>query len=165
MTKHENAVDILTLTAEIVSAHLSNNPVSADDIPSIIEKVYKTLSNVDNEKAALPDKPKPAVPVKKSVTRDYIICLEDGKKLKMLRRYLKVTYKMTPEEYRQRWDLPPEYPMVAPHYAEQRSALAKQIGLGTQGRRKKAGERKVAEKKKGTGKRGRPRKNPAPLTA
>lgn len=127
--------ELLSLTTEIVAAHVSNNTVAVTDLPQLIEQVYKTLANVGIEPAPAPERPQPAVPIKKSVTPDYIICLEDGKKLKMLKRHLKTAYDMTPEEYRDRWQLPPDYPMVAPNYAKQRSKLAKQIGLGTRARR------------------------------
>lgn len=127
--------DLLALTTDIVSAHLSNNQVNADEIPALIQKVYKTLANVNGEGVAMSERPQPAVPIKKSVTPDYIICLEDGKKLKMLKRHLKTAYNMTPEDYRERWGLPADYPMVAPNYAQQRSKLAKEIGLGTTGRK------------------------------
>lgn len=127
--------DILALTADIVSAHLSNNQVASDEIPSLIQKVYRTLANVNGENVTIStERPQPAVPIKRSVTPEYIICLEDGKKLKMLKRHLKTAYDMSPEEYRERWGLPADYPMVAPSYARQRSKLAKQIGLGTRGR-------------------------------
>ncbi len=125
--------DVLSLTAQIVSAHVSNNSVTPDALPSLIQDVYRTLSGVGRE-APAPDKPQPAVPVKKSVFPDYIVCLEDGKKLKMLKRHLKTAYNMTPEQYRDRWDLPADYPMVAPSYARHRSTLAKKIGLGTKPR-------------------------------
>jgi len=125
--------DVLGLTAQIVSAHVSNNVVSPDALPSLIQEVYKTLSGVGKEPAQ-PDRPQPAVPVKKSVSAEYLVCLEDGKKLKMLKRHLKTAYNMTPEQYRERWGLPPDYPMVAPSYASHRSSLAKQIGLGTRPR-------------------------------
>src|SRR5690606_21523254 len=101
----------------------------------IIQKVYKTLANVNTEGPSMAERPQPAVPIKKSVTPDYIVCLEDGKKLKMLKRHLKTAYNMSPEEYRERWGLPADYPMVAPNYAQQRSKLAKEIGLGTTGRK------------------------------
>jgi predicted transcriptional regulator len=107
------------------------------DLPNLIDQVYKTLSNLGSEQAQGQDRPPPAVPIKKSVQPDYIVCLEDGKKLKMLKRHLKTAYNMTPEEYRERWNLPADYPMVAPNYAKQRSQLAKDIGLGTRGRRRK----------------------------
>ncbi|MDX1736709.1 MAG: MucR family transcriptional regulator [Alphaproteobacteria bacterium] len=126
------ADNLLELTSEIVAAHVSNNSVNADDLPALIEKVYATPSNVGHGEAETAgDQPIPAVPIKKSITPDYIICLEDGKKLKMLKRHLKTAYDMTPEEYKERWGLPSDYPMVAPNYAKQRSKLAKKIGLGT----------------------------------
>jgi predicted transcriptional regulator len=125
--------DVLGLTAQIVSAHVSNNTVNPDSLPSLIQDVYKTLAGVGKDPVS-PDRPQPAVPVKKSVLADYIICLEDGKKLKMLKRHLKTSYNMTPEEYRERWGLGPDYPMVAPNYARHRSSLAKKIGLGTKPR-------------------------------
>ncbi len=125
--------DVLGLTAQIVSAHVSNNSVAPDALPNLIQEVYRTLAGVGKEPAA-PDKQQPAVPVKKSVFPDHIICLEDGKKLKMLKRHLKTSYNMTPEQYREKWQLPPDYPMVAPNYARHRSSLAKKIGLGTKPR-------------------------------
>ncbi len=125
--------NMLGLTAQIVSAHVSNNSVPPDALPSLIQEVYKTLSGVGKEPAE-PDRPEPAVPVKRSVFPDHIVCLEDGKKLKMLKRHLKTAYNMTPEQYRERWGLPPDYPMVAPNYARHRSSLAKKIGLGTKPR-------------------------------
>src|SRR3954451_12908160 len=128
--------ELLSLTTEIVAAHVSNNTVAVTDLPQLIEQVYRTLANVGVEPAPAVERPQPAVPIKKSVMPDYIICLEDGKKLKMLKRHLKTAYDMTPEEYRERWALPPDYPMVAPNYAKQRSKLAKQIGLGTRARRR-----------------------------
>lgn len=126
---------VLGLTAQIVSAHVSNNTVAPDALPGLIKEIYRTLSTIGG---AAPEptaeRPQPAVPIKRSVFPDHIVCLEDGKKLKMLKRHLKTAYNMTPEQYRERWGLPPEYPMVAPNYAERRSALAKEIGLGTKGR-------------------------------
>lgn len=128
---------LLTLTTNIVSAHLSNNAVSTEDIPALIRKVYSTLTNVHQEGGVMiSERPQPAVPIKKSIHADYIVCLEDGKKLKMLKRHLKTAYNMTPEQYRERWGLPADYPMVAPNYATQRSKLAKDIGLGTASRKK-----------------------------
>lgn len=128
---------LLTLTTNIVSAHLSNNAVSTEDIPALIRKVYSTLANVHQEGGVMiSERPQPAVPIKKSIHADYIVCLEDGKKLKMLKRHLKTAYNMTPEQYRERWGLPADYPMVAPNYATQRSKLAKDIGLGTASRKK-----------------------------
>ncbi|QXM26011.1 MucR family transcriptional regulator [Elioraea tepida] len=125
--------NLLELTAEIVSAHVSNNSVAVSDLPGLIQQVYATLAAV-GKAPAQPERPQPAVPIKKSVHPDYIICLEDGKKLKMLKRHLKTAYNMTPEQYRERWQLPPDYPMVAPNYAKHRSTLAKKIGLGTKAR-------------------------------
>jgi len=122
--------NVLGLTAQIVSAHVSNNALQAEALPSLIQSVFKTLISAGKDGVA-PGKPQPAVPVKKSVFPDYIICLEDGKKLKMLKRHLKTAYNMTPEQYRERWELPVTYPMVAPNYAAHRSSLAKKIGLGT----------------------------------
>lgn len=125
--------DVLGLTAQIVSAHVSNNSVAPDALPNLIQEVYRTLAGVGKE-PVVPDKQQPAVPIKKSVFPDHIICLEDGKKLKMLKRHLKTSYNMTPEQYREKWQLPPDYPMVAPNYARHRSSLAKKIGLGTKPR-------------------------------
>ncbi|NCT41139.1 MAG: MucR family transcriptional regulator [Alphaproteobacteria bacterium] len=130
MTESVTREELLALTSEIVSSYVSNNTLPAHEIPAVIEQVFKTLSNVDQEVGAHADRPKPAVPIKKSVTPEYIICLEDGKQLKMLKRHLKTSYDMSPEEYRERWGLPADYPMVAPEYAKKRSALAKDIGLG-----------------------------------
>jgi predicted transcriptional regulator len=127
--------EILGLTSEIVAAHVSNNTVALSDLPGLIEQVYRTLASVGGTEGANTDRPTPAVPIKKSITPDFIVCLEDGKKLKMLKRHLKTAYNMTPEEYRERWGLSPDYPMVARNYAKQRSRLAKQIGLGTRSRR------------------------------
>ncbi len=124
---------MLGLTAQIVAAHVSNNPVSPEALPHLIQDVYKTLSGMGRE-APVPERPQPAVPVKRSVYPDYIVCLEDGKKLKMLKRHLKTSYNMSPEQYRERWGLAPDYPMVAPNYARHRSSLAKKIGLGTKPR-------------------------------
>lgn len=134
-TPSVSSEDIMSLTADIVSSHLSNNTVAVSDVPTLIEQVYQTLSSLENpvpEEAPLPD---PAVSIRRSIQPDYIVCLEDGKKLKMLKRHLKTRYNMTPEQYRERWNLPADYPMVAPNYAEQRRKLAKQIGLG-KGRRR-----------------------------
>jgi predicted transcriptional regulator len=133
MSDHSQGPDVLGLTAQIVSAHVSNNSVTPDSLPALIQDVYRTLSGVGREPVQ-PDKPQPAVPVKKSVFPDHIVCLEDGKKLKMLKRHLKTAYNLTPEQYRERWGLPPDYPMVAPNYARHRSTLAKKIGLGTKPR-------------------------------
>jgi predicted transcriptional regulator len=136
MTDHSQQADVLGLTAQIVSAHVSNNSVTPDALPALIQDVYRTLSGVGKEPAQ-PERPQPAVPIKKSVFPDHIVCLEDGKKLKMLKRHLKTAYNMTPEQYRERWGLAPDYPMVAPNYARHRSSLAKKIGLGTKPRSRK----------------------------
>jgi predicted transcriptional regulator len=126
-------LNVLGWTAQIVSAHVSHNTVAPEALPALIQEVFRTLSNVGAQPEVV-EKPQPAVPVKKSVFGDYIICLEDGKKLKMLKRHLKTAYNLEPEQYRERWGLPPDYPMVAPNYARQRSSLAKKIGLGTKPR-------------------------------
>lgn len=129
--------DTLRMTSDIVASFVANNKVAAEQLPDLIRTIHKTVANLaagDDLRAA--EKPKPAVPVNKSVHNEYIICLEDGKKLTMLKRYLRSTYGMTPDEYRKRWGLPTDYPMVAPAYAAQRSAFAKQIGLGRGVRRK-----------------------------
>jgi predicted transcriptional regulator len=132
----DNEEDLLKLVTEIVSAYVSKNPVAADELPALIKKVHATLGGFAGgmEERALPRAP--AVSVKKSVQPDYIVCLEDGKKLKMLKRYLRSRYKLSPAEYRERWNLPPDYPMVAPNYAQRRSDFAKKIGLGKSGDRK-----------------------------
>ena len=136
MADNSTSADLLGLTAEIVSAHVSNNPVSMTDLPSLITEVHRTLSALGSVPAPVEaEKKAPAVPVKKSITPDYLICLEDGKKLKMLKRHLQTAYSMSPDQYREKWGLPSDYPMVAPNYAKHRSSLAKQIGLGTQSRK------------------------------
>lgn len=131
MNDIKNREDLLGLTADIVAAYVSHNTLPAADVPAMIEQIFKTLSTVNGEPLVVTDRPQPAVPIKRSITPDYLICLEDGKKLKMLKRHLKTAYNMSPEEYRERWGLPADYPMVAPTYAERRSKLAKDIGLGT----------------------------------
>lgn len=122
--------DILSLTANIVASYVSNNSVPVAELSSIIGQVYTSLSGLGKVPVKTEPKLEPAVPIRKSVAPDYIICLEDGHKLKMLKRHLKTRYNMTPEEYRERWGLPADYPMVAPNYASQRRELAKKIGLG-----------------------------------
>jgi predicted transcriptional regulator len=129
---------VLRLTAQIVAAHVEHNSVQADALPNLIEKVYQTLRDV-GQAPVEPNRPVPAVPIKQSVKPDYIVCLEDGKKLKMLKRHLRTAYDMSPEQYRERWNLPADYPMVAPNYAKQRSKLAKAIGLGTRPRQRRRG--------------------------
>jgi len=135
MTDKPNINELLEFTTEIVAAHAGNNTVTQEDLPKLIQDVYKTLSSLGAAPAAT-ERPKPAVAIKKSVFPDFIVCLEDGKKLKMLKRHLKTAYNMSPEEYRERWGLPSDYPMVAPNYAKHRSNLAKKIGLGTKPRRR-----------------------------
>ena len=131
MAEETPQADLLGLTAEIVAAHVSNNSVALADLPNLIQDVYRTLASVGMPVAKpQPERPQPAVPVKKSITPEYLICLEDGKKLKMLKRHLKTAYNLTPEQYRERWGLSADYPMVAPNYAKHRSSLAKKIWLG-----------------------------------
>jgi predicted transcriptional regulator len=123
--------DLLRMTAEIVSAYVGQNALPTQQLPEVINSVYVTLTGLQGSPVEAPSEPaRPAVPIKKSVTPEYIVCLEDGKKLKMLKRHLRSTYDMTPDEYRAKWGLPPDYPMVAPNYAAQRSEFAKKIGLG-----------------------------------
>ena len=132
------------MAVDIVSAYVGNNPVSADQVPEVINTVYTSLASIDGSDSGVETTPqKPAVPVRRSITPDYLICLEDGKKLKMLKRHLRAVYGLSPEEYRAKWNLPADYPMVAPNYAKQRSNFAKQIGLG-----RKKGE-KVGSRRSG----------------
>ena len=119
------------LAAKIVSAHVANNNVAVSDLPGLITQVYSALDKLGRPTEPMITRPEPAVPIRKSVTPDHVICLEDGRKLKMLKRHLATAYNMTPDQYRERWGLPADYPMVAPNYAQQRSTLAKKIGLGT----------------------------------
>ena len=128
---------LITLTSDIVAAHVSNNSVAVSDVSALIQNVHAALSGLATPAAAPEVKPEPAVSVRSSIKPDYIICLEDGKKLKMLKRHLMTHYQMTPEQYRAKWNLPADYPMVAPNYAEQRRTLAKKIGLGTKRRKTK----------------------------
>ncbi len=131
----EQQETLIALTADIVAAHVSNNSVAVNDLPQLIQNVHGALSGLSGRQAAPEAKPEPKVPVRSSVKPDYIVCLEDGKKLKMLKRHLMTHYQMTPDQYRQKWGLSPDYPMVAPNYAEQRRTLAKSIGLGTKRKR------------------------------
>ena len=126
---------LLTLTADIVAAHVSNNSVAVNDLPSLIQNVHSALTGISGVSSAPEPKPEPKVSIRSSIKPDYIVCLEDGKKLKMLKRHLMTHYNLTPDQYRQKWGLNADYPMVAPNYAEQRRALAKKIGLGTQRKR------------------------------
>lgn len=137
----ENGEDtLLTLTADIVAAHVSNNSVAVNDLPNLIQNVHAALTGIAGNATAPEPKPEPKVSVRSSVKPDYIVCLEDGKKLKMLKRHLMTHYNMTPDQYRQKWGLATDYPMVAPNYAEQRRSLAKSIGLGTKRRTGRAGK-------------------------
>ena len=133
MSVQPESDDLRALTTKIIVSHVANNKVTLRNLPKLISGVHEALATV----AAVPDKPQPAVAVKKSITPDYIICLEDGKRLKMLKRHLMTSFGLTPQAYRERWGLPADYPMVAPKYAAQRSALAKKIGLGTKPRRRR----------------------------
>ena len=134
----ESPDDFIELTAEIVSAYVSNNTVPTSELSDLINQVHAALAQVANGRGLpRPDAMKPAVPVKKSITSEHIVCLEDGKKFKSLKRHLRSQYNLSPEEYREKWGLPPDYPMVAPNYAAARSRLAKQMGLGQQRRRRK----------------------------
>jgi predicted transcriptional regulator len=134
MANDVDPAEILALTAEIVSAHVASNSVGPESLPDLIRDVYRAMSSLGAAAPAPAERPQPAVPIKKSVFPDYIVCLEDGKKLKMLKRHLMSAYSMTPDQYRERWQLGPDYPMVAPNYAQHRSTLAKKIGLGTTSR-------------------------------
>jgi predicted transcriptional regulator len=122
--------DLLRMAADVAAAYVSNNTLPATQITDVIKAIYASFVSLDRTDGGLPTSAKPVVPIKKSVTPEYIICLEDGKKLKMLKRHLRTAYGLTPEEYRAKWGLPVDYPMVAPNYAQQRSAFAKKIGLG-----------------------------------
>ena len=135
MPEQSELSGVHALTTKIVASHVANNTVVAGDLPKLIQQVFDALSSVSSS-AVSPERPRPAVPIKRSVTPDYIVCLEDGKKLKMLKRHLKTSYGLTPDAYRKRWGLAADYPMVAPNYAAQRSALAKKIGLGTKPRKR-----------------------------
>ena len=135
---------LITLTSDIVAAHVSNNSVAVGDLPTLITHVYNALASLGEAEPEVETPPEPAVSIRSSVKPDHIVCLEDGKKLKMLKRHLMTHYNLTPEQYRARWNLPADYPMVAPDYAEKRRELAKKIGLGRKpgqrrGRRKKVG--------------------------
>jgi predicted transcriptional regulator len=132
----DDKAEIIEMTTDIVSAYLSNNSVSAAELPNLIQSVHRALSTVSIGGEPVAPAPKdPAVPLKKSITPDYLICLEDGRKFKSLKRHLRTKYNMSPEEYRAKWNLPKDYPMVAPNYAKARSDLAKQMGLGQGGRK------------------------------
>ena len=138
MAENDDAEDtLLTLTADIVAAHVSNNSVAVNDLPNLIQNVHGALKGIAAAGSAPEARPDPKVPIRSSVKPDYIVCLEDGKRQKMLKRHLMTNHNMTPDEYRQKWGLAADYPMVAPNYAEQRRTLAKSIGLGTKRKRTK----------------------------
>ncbi len=130
-TEKANRGSVLRMTADVVSAYVGNNLIAPAQLPEVIRSVFVSLDAINGGRGDAKHEPlKPMVPIKRSITPDYLVCLEDGKKLKMLKRHLRTTYDMTPDEYRTKWGLPPDYPMVAPNYAAQRSAFAKKIGLG-----------------------------------
>jgi predicted transcriptional regulator len=140
--------DLLRMTAEVVAAYVRKNSVAASQLGEVIGSVYGSLRSLEDKGETAAEPAKPAVPVRKSITPEYLICLEDGKKLKMLKRHLRSTYNLTPDAYRQKWGLAPDYPMVAPNYAQARSAFAKKIGLGRAGGRaptKRPGRRKAGK--------------------
>ena len=133
--QESNMETLVALTADIVSAHVSNNSVAVNDLPQLIQNVHGALAGLGQQQEEPAAKPEPAVSIRSSIKPDFVVCLEDGLKMKMLKRHLMTDHGMTPDEYRQKWSLGPDYPMVAPNYAEQRRALAKKIGLGTKRRR------------------------------
>jgi predicted transcriptional regulator len=138
MVDNSGESSFIELTANIVSAYVSHNPVPSADIPVLIGQIHSALKRVSGGQAAAPAEPlKPAVPIKRSINSDFLTCLEDGLKFKSLKRHLRTRYNMTPDQYREKWALPPDYPMVAPNYAAARSQLAKQMGLGQQRRRRR----------------------------
>jgi|TARA_R110000850_G_scaffold28437_1_gene79457 MucR family transcriptional regulator, transcriptional regulator of exopolysaccharide biosynthesis len=136
-SKDNGAELLIELTAEIVAAYVSNNSVAANDLPNVISQVHAALGGATMPTEEVVEKPKPAVSVRRSIQNDYLICLEDGQKFKSLKRHLMTHYGLTPEQYREKWDLPADYPMVAPSYAEARSRLAKEMGLGQKRKRGK----------------------------
>jgi predicted transcriptional regulator len=141
MADNESAEDMmLTLTADIVAAHVSNNSVAVNDLPTLIQNVHEALTGISRRSAAPEPRADPKVPIRSSVKPDYIVCLEDGKRQKMLKRHLMTNHGLTPDQYRQKWGLAADYPMVAPNYAEQRRTLAKAIGLGTKRKRTRGGK-------------------------
>lgn len=131
MADEASGAELVELTADIVAAYVTRNGLDPAEVPALIQQVHRTLSGLDSEPAPAPREPqRPAVPVSRSIQPDYLVCLEDGKRLKMLKRYLRARYDLSPEEYRRKWGLPADYPMVAPNYAQRRSDFAKEIGLG-----------------------------------
>lgn len=143
-TKQSSAPEMMQMAVDIVSAYVGNNSVSAAQVPEVINTVYASLLAIGETGNGPAEALKPAVPIRRSITPDYLVCLEDGKKLKMLKRHIRAVYGLSPEEYRMKWGLPADYPMVAPNYAKQRSNFAKQIGLGRK-KGEKVGSRKKAE--------------------
>ena len=142
--QNDHAETLITLTTDIVVSYVANNSLGADEVSSLIQNVYGTLAGLGNEGAAAEARPEPAVSIRSSVKRDHVVCLEDGKKMKMLKRHLMTDHGLTPDEYRARWGLGPDYPMVAPDYAEKRRELAKKIGLGRKPGQKRGRKKKTA---------------------
>lgn len=139
MKESNETLDIMCLVSDVVAAYVSNHKMEPSELPGFIQQIHRCLSQVGTGRSLwLYGCPEPVVPIEDSIQQDYIICLEDGRRLKMLKRHLKTAYNLTPEQYRERWGLPPDYPMVAPNYAKRRSALAKNIGLGTHRERRRA---------------------------
>ncbi|MBS0271065.1 MAG: MucR family transcriptional regulator [Proteobacteria bacterium] len=137
MIDRNQNLDMIALVADVVAAYVSNNEMEASEIPAFVQQVHKSLCNLGSSRSyLLHDRQEPVVPIEESIQPDYIVCLEDGRRLKMLKRHLKTAYNMTPDQYRERWNLAPDYPMVAPNYAKRRSSLAKDIGLGTRRERR-----------------------------
>ena len=145
MFEHDMPDLLITLTSSIVKSYVRKNNVRVEDVPQLIQSVHGALAGLGQQAKPEEERPEPAVSVRASVKPDYIVCLEDGKKLKMLKRYLRTNYDMTPEEYRARWDLPSDYPMVAPNYAEKRRTLAKEIGLGRKPGQKREGRKNAVD--------------------
>ena len=141
-TERPSSGDLLRMTADVVVAYVGNNPLGTSDLPGVIHTIHTSLADLSRDGGGSAKPPKPAVPIRRSVTPEFIICLEDGKKLKMLKRHLRTSYNLTPDEYRARWRLGPDYPMVAPNYAKRRSEFAKKIGLGQKARRKRGAKRR-----------------------
>ena len=140
-TEHPSSGEVLRMTADVVAAYVGNNPLGTNDLPGVINAIHASLADLNRDGGSAKP-PKPAVPIRRSVTPEFIICLEDGKKLKMLKRHLRTSFNLTPDEYRARWQLGPDYPMVAPNYAKRRSEFAKKIGLGQKARRKRGAKRR-----------------------
>ncbi|QDM40221.1 MULTISPECIES: MucR family transcriptional regulator [Bacteria] len=143
-TENDTSEMLITLTSDIVAAHVSNNTISVEEVPALISTVYTALANLGGSAPVEEERPEPAVTVRASVKRDHLVCLEDGKKMKMLKRHLMTEHGMTPDDYRQRWGLNADYPMVAPEYAETRRDLAKKIGLGRKPGQKRGRRKKTA---------------------